>query len=195
MVPAASGKDGAVFDIVGRQGISHEDDMIGRHYRRPKLALDFLNEGRRLRLERTLHQRLRVMRVGECLAMKACAGIHAAFFPFPSFDVWYPVGKRRCIEPAQRWGWEKTTRLQVPLMAVIGGELSAIRALSPAQAAMRKEKLGQYHSVPARIFLLVETLRGSLIQWIPRTTSVASLDPTRRDQMSEVVIEVKWFGR
>ncbi len=138
VVPAASGEDGTVFDIVRGQGISHEDDMLGRHYRRPQLSLDFLDEGRGLRLERTLHQRLRVVRVGECLAMKACAGIDAALFPRPSFVAFYPVGTRRRIEPAERRRRKQTARLQVPFMAVIGRELSAIRALSPAQAAMRK---------------------------------------------------------
>src|SRR5438552_391630 len=146
--------------------------MLRRHYRCPQLSLDFLDEGRGLGLERALHHRLRVMCVGKSLAMKACAGIHAALFPRLSFVVHDPVGKRRCIKPAQRWGREQTARLQVPLMAVIGRELSAVRAFSPAQAAMWKEKLGQYYPVSARIFLLVETLSGSLIQWIPRPTSV-----------------------
>jgi hypothetical protein len=59
---------------------------------------------------------------------------------------------------------------------------------------MRKEELGESDPVAARIFLLIQALSGGLVQRIPRPARLLPFYPSRRDQMSEIVIEVKRFG-
>src|SRR5271169_3913986 len=188
---ATSRKERAVFHVVGRQGIHHEDDVLGSHCRSPQVPMNLSNEGRRLGLKRTLHNRLSVVCVGQRLAVQARAGVHPALLPRPSFLTFYPIGTRRWIEAEQGRRRKQVTSIQLPLIAVKRGELPAIRALSPAQAAMRKKELCKSDAVPAWTFQLIEPLRGALIQRIPWPVSLGPLHSARRDQMSEIMRKMK----
>ena len=83
-----------VGDIVGGQGVAHEDDVVRLLDHDTHLALDFLQKGRRRGLEARLHDHRRVVRVGQSLAVDACASIDTcrrsirdAPFPESSYQI------------------------------------------------------------------------------------------------------------
>ena len=140
---AAGGQKAAIGYIVLRQGISHENDVTRLHRGRTQVTLDFLDERRRRRLERTLHHGLSVMRVGQRAAVKARASIYPAFFSLVTFLARYPIWERSLVKRSQRWWREQAGGMKIPLIAVVSGQLAAVRAFPPAQAAVRKQEFDQ----------------------------------------------------
>ena len=81
-------------------------------------------------------------------------------------------------------------RLEAPLITVVGRKLSAVGTFPPAEAAVRKQKL-RYPDPLVALLEFIQPLRGSLVEGIPRPVVVTAAYPARRNQVAEVMEQVK----
>jgi len=129
---ASGGEKGTVGYIIGRQRIPHKNNVVRLHSDGPQVAPNFLNERWRWGFERTLHHRLRMMRVGQRSAMEACSGIYHAFFPLGALRWIDPIRRHSRIKGLQRRWQEQSGIIKVPVISVVRGKFAAIGTFPPA---------------------------------------------------------------
>ena len=187
-----------VRDVVGGQGVAREDDVIGLLYHDAHLALNLLEERRWRGLEARLHHHRRVVRIGQGLAVDACAGIDRAQTPFAAFIVVFAPALELPVlyEGLERGRGKQRCGVHHPLITDVRRELPAVGALAPPQATVREQILADADPQVRSVGLVVELSGGRDVHGLPDfAPPVLLVDPGSGHEVAELVVELHLVGR
>ena len=188
----------SVRDIVEGKRVAHENDVICLLDHDAHFALDLLQKRRRRGLEARLHDHRGMVRIGQGLAVDACAGVDHAKVPFATFLIALPPaiesdGFRKGLQGGRR---EQGFGVDLPSIANVGRKLAAVRTLAPPQAAVREQMFADSDADIGSVVAVVELPGRRNVHGLPDlATRVVFLDPGTGDEVTKVMVELHPAGR